>query len=57
MESSKNIVAWLDEVCPDRAPLTQLSEWEYGVLAGQRLIVEQLKIKLKIEEEQYDITK
>ena len=49
--SNDYIVQWLEEVAPNRTPTTQLSEWEYGVLAGYRLLIEQLKIKLKINEE------
>ena len=46
---SNTIIEWLDEVYPDKAPLTQLTEWEYGELAGQRILIENLKIKLKVE--------
>lgn len=38
----------MEEVCPDKAPLYRLTEWELGVLAGQRILIEDLKIKLKI---------
>ena len=49
MENS-NILTFLEDYCPDRAPTIKMSEWELGVLAGQRQLIEQLKIKLKVEE-------
>jgi len=45
----ESLINWLEDCVPDRAPLSQLTEWEYGVLAGQRLLVEQIKIKFKVE--------
>ena len=55
MESS-TVVAWLEEMYPNKLPYKQVSEFELGVLVGQRQLIEQLKIKLKlnllIEEEE-----
>ena len=44
------LLKWLEENYPDKTPTTRLPEWELGVKAGQRMLIEQLKIKLKIEE-------
>jgi len=49
--SNEYILNFLEGFCPDKIPTTKLTEFEYGVLAGQRLIIEQLKIKLKVEED------
>lgn len=40
---------WLEEKHPQRTPITELSDWELGVEAGYRLLIEQIKIKLKLE--------
>ena len=45
-----NLLQWLDDYCPNKVPTSQLTEWEYGVLAGQRLLIEHIKYKLKVEE-------
>ncbi len=45
------IMDWLDEKFPDRLPNKQVTEFELGVLIGNRQVIEDLKIKLKIEEE------
>jgi hypothetical protein len=42
------IIDWLDSMYPDRLPFNKVSEYELGVLVGQRNLIEQLKIKLKI---------
>ncbi len=43
-------IKWLEERCPNKVPTTILSEWELGVLAGERMLVEDIKVKLRIEE-------
>lgn len=43
------LLKWLEELHPNRTPTTQLTEWEQGVETGYRLLIEQIKIKLKIE--------
>lgn len=45
------IIDWLDEKFPNQLPIKQVTEFELGVLVGNRQVVEDLKIKLKIEEE------
>ena len=44
------LMKMLDEVYPDRIPLYELEPFDYGVLVGQRLLIEKLKERLKIEE-------
>lgn len=44
-------IKWLDILVPDKAPLTKMSEWELGLLAGQRILIEQIKNKYKVIEE------
>ena len=53
MES--NTIHWLEELVPDRAPLRELTTWEYGFLAGQRELIEKIKDKLKVKEEIKDV--
>lgn len=48
---SRSILNWLEETYPDRTPTTKMTEFEYGELAGERRLIEQLKIKLKVNEE------
>jgi glutathione S-transferase len=48
MMESNYILEWLEEMYPDRLPLKQVNDFELGVLIGQRQLIEQLKIKLKI---------
>ena len=50
MENS-TILQWMEEVCPDKAPITKLSEWELAIIVGQRELIEKLKIKLRVNEE------
>jgi glutathione S-transferase len=50
MMESNYILEWLEEMYPDRLPLKQVNDFELGVLIGQRQLIEQLKIKLKINE-------
>jgi hypothetical protein len=55
MENNNNIIKWLEEYCPDKAPKEYLSEYELGMLVGQRKLIEHLKVKLKILEEKEEI--
>jgi len=48
MESS-HILQWLEEMYPDKLPFNKVDEFTLGVLVGQRQLIEQLKIKLKID--------
>lgn len=55
---SRSILNWLEETYPNKTPTTRLTEFEYGELSGQRILIEQLKIKLKITEEDiHEVTK
>ena len=46
------ILQFLEEAYPNRLPLKQVSDYELGVLIGQQMLIEQLKIKLKVSEKQ-----
>ena len=46
---SSNILQWLEEYCPDRAPSYYLDAYALGIIVGQREMIEHLKIKLKID--------
>ena len=48
METLK-IVQWLDEAYPDKIPTSRIDFYELGILVGQRILIEQLKIKLKVD--------
>ena len=45
----RTLVDWLEMIHPNKTPTTQMSEWELGVQAGQRMLIEQIKIKLNTE--------
>jgi hypothetical protein len=47
MESNL-ILQFLEEMYPDKLPFDRVDEYTLGVLIGQRQLIEQLKIKLKI---------
>ena len=51
MKDNSYIMKFLEEAYPNRLPLTKVSEYELGVLVGQQVLIEQLKIKLKISED------
>jgi len=51
MNSNNFILQWLEQKFPDRLPNAYVTDFELGVLVGNRQVVEDLKIKLKIEEE------
>jgi len=51
MMENNHILQWLEELCPDKAPIKRLSEWELARIVGQRELIEKLKIKLKVNEE------
>ena len=44
------MLKWLREAFPNRLPVKEPSMFELGILVGQQQVVEQLKIKLKLEE-------
>ena len=43
------IMQWLEEMYPNTLPLYQVTDYELGVLVGQRQLIENLKIKLQLE--------
>lgn len=47
-KSSKYILDFLEELYPDKLPVRQVSEYELGILVGQRQLIEVLKVKLKM---------
>jgi hypothetical protein len=49
--ASRYILDFLEELYPNILPITNVSDFELGVLVGQRQLIEQLKIKLKLGEE------
>jgi len=51
------ILKWLEEMYPNTLPLDRVSEYDLGVLIGQRTLIENLKIKLKIEKTIEEIIK
>lgn len=51
MKSESYFIQWLEAAAPDRLPLTKLTDFELGVLVGERLLVERIKIKLEAKEE------
>jgi hypothetical protein len=51
METNVYFIQWLEDVAPDRLPLTKLSDFELGVLVGERQLVERIKIKLEVKED------
>ena len=44
------IIEWLEKMFPDRLPFNKVDDYELGVLIGQRQLIEQLKVKLKVAE-------
>jgi len=44
-----NIVDWLETRYPNQLPIKQISDYELGVLIGQRIVVEEIKLKFKKE--------
>jgi len=49
------LIEYLDSKYPERTPRMPLSEWELGFLAGQRDVVDSLKVEsnyMKIEEKE-----
>ncbi len=52
-ESSTSIVSlidYLDTKYPNTTPTTRLTEFEYGIKAGERMLIEGLKFKYKMNE-------
>jgi len=47
---TSTFIKWLEERYPNSTPTTKLSEWELGVKAGERMVIEEIKIKLQAEE-------
>ena len=50
MENNTLLLHWLEEYCPDKAPREMMSEYQLGVLVGQRNLIEHIKTKLKLKE-------
>ena len=46
----EQLIKWLEEKYPNKVPTYKMSEWELGVLAGERMLIEDIKIKLNVEE-------
>jgi len=44
-----NLIEWLETRYPNTLPTELVTEYTLGVLIGQRELIEQLKVKLKIE--------
>lgn len=51
------VLQWLNTLYPDNLPTKELTPYQLGVLVGQREVIEQLKVKFKIEEIVNDISK
>jgi hypothetical protein len=51
------VLEWLEEQYPNKLPYTKVSEFELGVLVGQRNLIEQLKIKLNASEPIEEVVK
>ena len=49
MKEHNLVLQWLEEMYPNKLPLDRVDTYELGVLIGQRSLIEQLKIKLKVE--------
>lgn len=45
------ILQWLEEKFPDRLPTNNVGQFELGVLIGQRQLIEDLKVKLNLQEQ------
>jgi len=43
------LIQWLDAAYPDKIPTSRVDSYELGILVGQRILIEQLKIKLKVD--------
>ena len=48
--TAEYILNWMNSAYPNKLPRDNVSPFELGVLIGQQQLIEQLKIKLKIEE-------
>ena len=48
MKENSIILQWLEDMYPNTLPLDRVDEYSLGVLVGQRQLIENLKIKLKI---------
>ena len=48
-QSNKYILDFLETLYPDKLPRQYVSDYELGILLGQRQLIEQLKIKLKLQ--------
>lgn len=49
-DSVHKLIQDLDIKYSNRTPLTELTPFEYGVLAGQRILIEDLKLRYKFGE-------
>ena len=50
IDSSRYILDFLEELYPDVLPVRKVDDYELGILVGQRQLIEQLKVKLKVTE-------
>jgi len=51
---TSNVIHWLEIKFPNHLPIKKVSEYELGILVGQQQVIEDLKVKLKIEEDSYN---
>ena len=51
---TSNLVDWLETRYPNQLPIRQTSDYELGVLIGQRIVVEEIKLKYKKELDKHD---
>jgi len=49
---SAYIMQYLEEAFPNRLPLGKTGDFDLGILVGQQLLIEKLKLKLNIIQEQ-----
>ncbi len=46
---TNNLIDWLEVMYPNTLPIIETSPYELGILIGQRIVIEQIKIKFKKE--------
>jgi len=52
MNSSRYVLDFLEELYPDVLPIRRVDDFELGVLVGQRQLIEVLKVKLKMNNQE-----
>jgi hypothetical protein len=52
MESSRFILDFLEELYPNVLPIGRVDDFELGVLVGQRQLIEVLKVKLELNNQE-----